>query len=233
MTERNKRFLIVQERLECHQSIFDEINETEHFDIRILKEPNTNKLRPASKVIVVVGTEEQAEHIRQHCLDTVQQTNDYVDDLLAKSSPRYKINYKVNIVHAKGDVFLSVHAAQSRKTAEGKAVIGTLESYLKELDENKEQDKKLIDTIRRYIALVNPESQYTWAKSTGNNYRLTYFDPNKSQRMQISVDHITVIVGDQQTRIQDAPERKERTDRKQPLFVLAVPLHGVISVYPS
>lgn len=228
---KNTRFLVVEERMGCHQSIFDEVNETEYFDIRILKEPNKSKIHPAVKAIVVVGTIEQAEHLREYCLNTVQQTNIRISELLSKDSTRYEIKYKINIVKADGNIFLSIHDAQSRQIAKGRAVIDTLNSFLNELNENKKEDKRLIDAIWKCLLIVNPDKKYTWAKSTGNNYRITYFDSDKAKRVQASVGNIMIVVGDSQTKIQDAPERKKRTDKKQPLFTLAVPLHGVISVY--
>lgn len=232
MPETNKKAWIVQERISCHQGIFDEVNEAEHFAIRILKEPNKGKLHPATKIIVVVGTSEQAEHIRQNCLNMVQETNSRIDELLNQNAPRYKIKYKISLIKADGDVFLSVREAQSRKVVPGKSVIEALESFIDKLDGNQKDDKERIEIIRKDISLLNPNQKYTWAKHTGSNYRVTYFDSEQSKRLQTNVGHILLVVGDEQTKIQDALERKERTDRKKPLFTLNLPIQGMISVYP-
>ena len=98
--------------------------------MRILKEPNQSRLHPAGKVIVVVETMEQAEKIRQHCINQIQQSNIHIEQLLNKSSPRYEIKYKINVVRASGDVFLSVRDADNRKTVSGSDVIKTLQSFL-------------------------------------------------------------------------------------------------------
>lgn len=226
-------FLVAAERTECHQSIFEEVTGTESLDIRILKEPNQSRLHPAGKVIIVVETMEQAERLKQYCMNQVQQSNIRIEQLLNKPSPRYEIKYKINVVRASGDVFLSVRDADSRKTVNGSAVIQTLQSFLERLDENKEDDKVTAEIIRKDIQKIQKNKKYTWAQSTGNNYRITYYDSNKSKRVQASVGNVMIVVSDTQTKIQDAPERKKRTDKKEPLFVIRLPLFGIVSVYPT
>lgn len=229
----DKKFLVIQERTNCHQSVFDEVIEAEYSDIRILKEPNKSKLHPAGKVIVVVETMEQAEKIRQHCVNQIQQSNIRIEEILKKTAPRYEIKYKINIVRASGDVFLSVRDADSRKNVSGSDVIKTLQSFLERLDENKEDDKATAEVIRKDIQKIQKNKKYTWAHSTGNNYRITYYDSDNSKRVQASVGNVMIVVSDSQTKIQNAPERKQRTDKKEPLFVIRLPLFGIVSVYPT
>ena len=226
-------FLVAAERTECHQSIFEEVTGTDTLDMRILKEPNQSKLHPAGKVIVVVETMEQAERLKQYCVNQVQQSNIRIEQLLNKTSPRYEIKYKINIVRASGDVFLSVRDADNRKTVSGSDVIKTLQSFLERLDEKKEDDKETAEVIRKDIQKIQKNKKYTLAQSTGNNYRITYYDSDVSRRVQASVGNVMIVVSNTQTKIQDAPERKQRTDKKEPLFVIRLPLFGIISVYPN
>ena len=226
-------FLVASERTECHQSIFEEVTGTESFDMRILKEPNQSRLHPAGKIIVVVETMEQAESLKQYCVNQVQQSNIRIEQLLNKSSPRYEIKYKINVVRASGDVFLSVRDADSRKTVSGSDVIKTLQSVLERLDENKEDDKATAEIIRKDIQKIQKNKKYTWAQSTGNNYRITYYDSDNSKRVQASVGNVMIVVSNSQTKIQNAPERKQRADKKEPLFVVRLPLSGIVSVYPD
>lgn len=225
-------FLVAAERAECHQNIFEEVTGAESLDVKILKEPNQSRLHPAVKVIIVVETMEQAERIRQYCVNQIQQSNIHIDELLSKQSPRYEIKYKISVVRAIGNVFLSVHDAEKRKAEKGSAVIKTLQTILVTFDETKEDDKKTADIIRSDIQKIYPDKEYTWAKSTGNSYRITYYDSEKTNRVQASVGNIMMIVSDDaQTKILDAPQRKKRTDKKELVFSLCLPLYGVISVY--
>ena len=226
-------FLVAAERTECHQSILEEVTGTDTLDMRLLKEPNQSKLHPAGKVIVVVETMEQAERLKQYCVNQVQQSNIRIEQLLNKTSPRYEIKYKINIVRASGDVFLSVRDADNRKTVSGSDVIKTLQSFLERLDEKKEDDKETAEVIRKDIQKIQKNKKYTLAQSTGNNYRITYYDSDVSRRVQASVGNVMIVVSNTQTKIQDAPERKQRTDKKEPLFVIRLPLFGIISVYPN
>ena len=226
-------FLVASERTECHQSIFEEVTGTESLDMRILKEPNQSRLHPAGKIIVVVETMEQAERLKQYCVNQVQQSNIRIEQLLNKSFPRYEIKYKINVVRASGDVFLSVRDADSRKTVSGSDVIKTLQSVLERLDENKEDDKATAEIIRKDIQKIQKNKKYTWAQSTGNNYRITYYDSDNSKRVQASVGNVMIVVSNSQTKIQNAPERKQRADKKEPLFVVRLPLSGIVSVYPD
>ncbi|MBR4320320.1 MAG: hypothetical protein IKI37_09480 [Oscillospiraceae bacterium] len=228
----NNLFLVAAERTECHQNIFEEVTGVKSLDIKILKEPNQSKLHPALKVIIVVETMEQAQQIRQHCVNQVQRSNFRIGELLPKKSPRYEIKYKINIVRAIGNVFLSVHDAEKRKAEKGSTAIETLQTILDTLDETKEDDKKTADIIRSDIQKIHPDKEYTWAKSTGNSYRITYYDSEKTNRVQASVGNIMIIVSDDaQTKILDAPQRKKRTDKKELVFSLYLPFYGVISVY--
>lgn len=230
----NNLFLVATERIECHQNIFEEVTGAESLDIKILKEPNRSKLHPAAKVIIVVETMEQAERIRQYCVNQVQQSNIHIEELLSQKSHRYEIKYKINIVKAIGNVFLSVHDAEKRKAEKGSTVIKTLQTILDTLDETKEDDKKTADIIRSDIQKIHSDKKYTWAQSTGNSYRITYYDSEKSNRVQTSVGNIMIIVSDDaQTKILDAPQRKKRTDKKELVFSLCLPILGVISVYSS
>ena len=227
-------FLVAAERTECHQSIFEEVTGTESLDIRILKEPNQSRLHPAGKIIVVVETMEQAERLKQYCVNQVQQSNIRIEQLLNQTSPRYEIKYKINIERAIGNVFLSIHDAEKRRVKKGSAVIKTLQTILNVLDETKEDDKKTADIIRNDIQKIHPDKEYTWAQFTGSSYRITYYDSDKSNRVQTSVGNVMIIVSDDaKTKILDAPERKKRIDKKELVFSLCLPLSGFISVYSS
>lgn len=226
----NNLLLVAEERAECHQKIFEKVTETDSLAMRILKEPNPErKLHPAGKVIIAVKTTEQAEELKQFCLNQIQQSNFRIEQLLNKNLPRYTIKYKINTVKAAGNVFLSVRSAESRKIVSGTAIINILQSFLEQLDE---KDKAAAEIIQKDLQKFQREKKYTFAKSTGNNYKITYYNSDSSKREQISVGNILIIISDTDTKIQDAPERKRRTDRKEPLFVLRLPLFGIISVYP-
>lgn len=239
----DKQWLVTL-RNELHESIFDEINDTEHKALEVLREPNKSKKQPAPKLIVVVESEAQALSIKENCLNLIARANESIKRELKDSIlPRYEIRYSINTIHSESDILLSISEAQRRKKMDGvkiKSKLRQLQGKLSlkqdlqhtflntERDKNKPAIKHIDDCIKK----IDDKKNYILAESTGCSYRITYFDGEC--RQQISVGNILIVVSSSDSDIQilDAPIRKQRSDKKDWLYCLGDE-YDTIYIYPA
>lgn len=114
---------------------------------------------------------------------------------------------------------LSVRDAQRRNKMNGvkiKDKLGKLQEVLtsKQEMEHKFYDVKAdkykdnIKSIGECINSIDDRQNYIFAESTGNSYRLTYYDGNN--RKQISVGNLLIVVSSSDIQILNTPLRKQR-----------------------
>lgn len=233
---------LVTIRQELHEIIFDEINDTEHKALRVLREPNKSKKQPTPKLIVVVGDEKQAQSIRENCLILIASTNESIRKELKDSAfLHYEIKYSINIVHSESDILLSVRDAQRRKKMDGVKVKSKLQTLQENLDAKQKMEHKFFNAeadkyknnikhIEYCINAVDDDKDYIFAESTGSSYRITYF--NGDYRQQISAGNLLIVVSSSDIQILDAPIRKQRSDKKDYLYCLGTE-YETIYIYPA
>lgn len=228
-------------RNELHESIYDEVNDTEHKALRVLREPNKSRKQPAPKLIVVVDSEAQALSIKENCLNLIANANESIKrELKGGAFLHYEIKYSINIINSKSDILLSVRDAQRRKKMDGEKIKSKLQISHADLvakqkmkhEYNAETDKynSAIKQIEKYIDILDDDTDYIFAESTGSSYRVTYFDGNS--RQQISAGNLLIVVSPSDIQILDAPSRKQRSDKKDWLYYIDVADLGTIFIYP-
>jgi cell division septum initiation protein DivIVA len=225
----NKQWLVTL-RNELHESIYDEVTGTEHKALRVLREPNQSKKQPAPKLIVVVKTVEQAQALKEKCFSLIASTNESIKrELKDGAFLHYEIKYSINIINSESDILLSVRDAQRRKKMDGEKIKSKLQISYDDLIEkqkmeheyfNAETDKYKSDikNIEDCINTLVDDTDYIFAESTGNSYRITYFDGEC--RQQISAGNLLIVVSSSDIHILDAPSRKKRSDKKYCLYYL-------------
>lgn len=230
-------------RQELHESVLDAVCNTEHTALRVIREPNKSKKQPAPKLIVVVKTVEQAHELKEKCLSLIASTNHSIERELKNSIYlHYELKYSINVIGSESDIVLSVRDAQRRNKMNGvkiKDKLGKLQEVLtsKQEMEHKFYDAKAdkykdnIKSIGECINSIDDKQNYIFAESTGNSYRLTYYDGNS--RKQISVGNLLIVVSSSDIQILDTPLRKQRSDRKQCLYCLNAADLGTFFIYPE
>lgn len=218
---------LVEVRKSLHQDIADTVKATEHTALRVLREPNISKKQPSPKIIIVVDTDKQAEELKDSVLASVRGTNNVIESQLSESLlERWEIRYKVKIVHATGDIMLSVKPAQYRETLSGEKVKEKLQELKSLLLYNIKETREVID---KCIDGIKPKKSYIYAKSTGSSYRVTFF--NDEIRQQVSVGNVLIVVSDTNSQIIDTPPRKQRSDKKDCLYDIPISTNYTIYLY--
>lgn len=237
----NTQWLITL-RNELHESIYNEINGTEHKALRVLREPNKSRKQPAPKLIVVVNSEEQALSIKEKCLSLIASTNDSIKrELKGSVFLHYEIKYSINIINSESDVLLSVRDAQRRKKMDGEKIKIKLQISHDDLVAKQKMEHEYfnakadkyetdIKDIEDCINSLDDDKDYIFAESTGNSYRITYFDGEC--RQQISAGNLLIVVSSSDIQILDAPIRKKRSDKKDCLYYLKTS-YDTICIYPA
>lgn len=227
-------------RNELHESIYDEVTGTEYKALRVLREPNQSKKQPAPKLIVVVKTVEQAQALKDKCFSLIASTNESIKRQLKDSAfLHYEIKYSINIINSESDILLSVRDAQRRKKMDGEKIKSKLqishddlvakqkvehEHFNAETDKYESDIKNMEDCINTLV----DDTDYIFAESTGNSYRITYFDGEC--RKQISAGNLLIVVNSSNIQILDAPIRKQRSDKKDCLYYLKT-AYDTICIY--
>lgn len=223
----NKQYL-VDIRRELHEDIHNMVTNAEYTALRVVREPNSYKIQPSPKIIVVVKTNKKAEELKSKCFNLIESANnDIKNELKGTVLPRYEIKYSINIINAASDILLSVHDAQRRKKMSGSDVKARLE--LLKIGLNKEKFADIIGDIDTCIKEICDTGKYILAKSTGNSYRVTYFNGN--HREQMSVGNLLIVVNSENIQIVNAPARKKRADKKKCLYCLNSG-YRTICIYP-
>ncbi len=223
-------------RHELHEDICSVVSNTEHKALMIVREPNSSQKQPAPKIIIVVGTDEQAEELKNECLNLIERVNSNIRNELKDSIlPRYEVRYGVNTIHSASNVALSIHSAQRRRKMQGSEVKKKLEQIKGTLNDRlsvvKCEDIAVISNyIDKCMGEIRDTSRYTLAEATGNSYRVTYF--NGEFREQISVGNLLIVVSSADIQIVNAPARKQRADKKEYLYYLNDGF-GEIYIYPA
>lgn len=218
-------------RENCHQAIYELVSKQEN--VKVLKEPNpNNRLHPACKAIVVVGSAAEAAELRDRCEQLVKDANDGLQKLVDQSSKsliRHPLRYKIRVIDTSGALILSMQDAEYRKTATGEEIIGQLYQCMREL--NTKTDAEQIEDIKAFCKTLDRKKRYTYARRTGCSYRLSYFDQNEQAHRQISVGNILIAISDTGSSVTEATKRKPRSDRKTELFQSYIHLYGIVKVY--
>lgn len=136
------------------------------------------------------------------------------------------IDHKLYTAHALGDVLLSAQKAYRRISIGGEELQNQIGAYIEHLLSVDIPDNELVKTQRDLIELIDPKKRYISAAFSGMNYRVTYFDTDMKRRLQKSVNDILIIIGNADTRILDAPPRKERSDKQPLIGIYYVPVAG-------
>lgn len=223
-------------RHELHEDICSTVSDTEHKALMIVREPNSSKKQPAPKMIIVVETDEQAEELKNKCLNMIERANNNIRNELKDSAlPRYEVRYSMNTIHSASDVVLSIHSAQRRRKMRGSEIKEKLRQSQFILNSSisavKCEEIAIISNyIDKCIAEISDTSRYTLAEATGSSYRVTYF--NGEFREQISVGNLLIVVSSADIQIVNAPARKQRADKKEYLYYLNDGF-SEIYVYPA
>lgn len=242
MKQKVDKYQLVIIRKELHEDIYNEVNGMEHKALTVLREPNKTKKQPAPKMIVVVHDEKQAETINENCRNLITRVNESIKRELKESAfPHYEIKYSINIVHSESDILLSVGDAQRRKRMNGAKIKSKLQKLQCQLDTRQKIEHNLLNTevdkykstiehIEQYINILDDDTDYIFAESTGCSYRVTYFDGNC--RQQISAGNLLIVVSPFDIKILDAPSRKRRSDKKEYIYRIDIGDLGTIFIYP-
>ncbi|MDE5772674.1 MAG: hypothetical protein K2I06_13820 [Ruminococcus sp.] len=221
---------LVTLRQELHASVFEAVCDMEHTALRVIREPNQSKKQPAPKLIVVVKTAEQAQELKEKCLSLIASTNQSIENELKNSAYlHYELKYSINVISSESDILLSIRDAQRRKKIDGEKIKSKLQishddlvakqkmehEYFNEKEDKYETDIKNIEDC---INSLDDDKDYIFAESTGNSYRITYFDGEC--RQQISAGNLLIVVSSSDIQILDAPIRKKRSDKKDCLYYL-------------
>lgn len=237
----NKQWLVTL-RQELHTSVFDAVCNTEHTALRVIREPNQSKKQPAPKLIVVVKTTEQAQELKEKCLSLIASTNQSIESELKNSAYlHYELKYSINIIDSESDILFSVSDAQRRKKMNGAKIKSKLQKLQCQLDAKQKMEHKLfnmeddkykfaIEHIEQSIDILDDDTDYILAESTGCSYRVTYFDGNC--RQQISAGNLLIVTSSLDIQILDAPSRKRRSDKKDCLYRIDIADLGTIFIYP-
>lgn len=222
----NKQWL-ADVRKSLHQDIYDTVNEAEHTAIRVLREPNFSSKQPSPKIIAVVDSDRKAEELKDKVLASVRETNNVIEaELSGTQLEHWKNRYKVKIVHATGDIMLSVKPAEFRETLSGNEVKIKLQELKSQLWYNIEKTREEID---KCINIIKPKKRYIYAKSTGSSYRVTFF--NNEVRQQASVGNVLIVISDNNSQIVNTPPRKQRSDKKERLYTIPISTNYEICIY--
>ena len=222
MEKANRRYL-ANLRKELHENIFNEINNMEYKALRVVRRPNERKNQPASKIILIVKDKEQADAIEKKCDSLIVSTNKSIRKAMGDSVYScYEVKYKIKICYSESDVVLSVHDAQRRKKKDGNEI----KRKLREL-----QNGANVEYIEDCIQHIKDNQNYILAESTGNSYRITYFDDNC--RHQVSIGNLLIVVSSSDIQILDGLPRKRRSDKKDYLYSVDIADSRVIYIYPA
>lgn len=135
------------------------------------------------------------------------------------------IKMKVDIVNATGDVALTVRPAQCRVSDKGSEIRQRIEVYLDHLRKQDPPDDMAISVAERLHDSIKARDLYISATDSGAQYRVTYYNYFDGKRYQRSVGDVLIVVGNEQTKIVEAPLRKARADKSAPL--------GIYYTYPA
>lgn len=242
MKDKVNKQQLVNLRNWLHESIYDEVIGTEHKAIRVLREPNKSRKQPASKLIVVVEDKSRAQTIKENCLSLIASANESIRRELKDSAfLHYEIKYSINIICSESDILLSVRDAQRRKKMDGIKIKSKLQTLQVNLEAKQKMEHKFFNTeadkyehninhIEDCINAIDDNKDYIFAESTGNSYRVTYF--NGDYRQQISAGNMLIVVSSFDIQILDAPSRKKRSDKKDWLYCLGTE-YETIYIYPA
>lgn len=209
-------------RSDLHDEIFIEVDDTEHTALRVLREPNQYRRQPASKMIIVVRSEEQAHALKKKCLNLIENANRLIlNEINGSTYKHYELKYSISIIHSVDDMMLTVSDAQRRYKMNGI----TIKSKLREV-----YGEKYGNDIEDCITGLDDGKNYIFAESTGKSYRLTYYDG--FCRKQTSVGNLLIVVSASGVRILDTPLRKRRNDKKKALYCLDIKSSQIL-IYPA
>lgn len=225
MSADKERLVTIRKNL--HTDIAEIVENTEHTELCVLRKPNEIRRQPASKIIVVVDSDCKAEELKKRCLKKISDANDDLESEFEEIPTNYgEIRYKIKVVHATGDIMVTVKSAQRRQTLIGEHIKDKLREIRNDL---LNCDSETADSFEKCFKLINSEKDYVFAETTGSSYRLTFF--NGENRQQESVGNIFIVVSDRNINIVNTPPRKTRADKKEWLYKIQISTNYAICIY--
>ena len=185
-----------------------------------LRQPSEERGRhKKGKIIGVVGSVTEAVTVKAEIISKLDDTNARlvaVGESAGLSVTPIKI--KVEIICPVGDVALTSTAAERRISIEGKELKQEIESYINYLREVENPNIVDINEAKELYKSIKDNELYISSTDSGNGYRVTYYNGLDGRRQQQSVRDVLLIAGEN-TRLVDAPKRKDRADRAKQLGI--------------
>lgn len=203
----------------------DSLNDEVIYHLPALITPDgqkSNIVRRKSKIIVWVNSAEAAEAFITKC--------EYI------SNGRAAFNIQTELIQ--GDISFSKKRAVKSKIVDVDEFIDVLESEIKidqfHIRENEEfkmyqknTDQLERDIFKRQIEIgdlkdnietisewskANGKSKIVLRKSSGDSYRISFFEPTIARRKQINLGDLLIVIADNKPNLIDSGKRKHRSD---------------------
>ena len=185
--------------------------------VRELRKPSDEQgKRKKGKIIGFVSSVTQGAQIKGEIQRKLSDTNAQLKALGGSAGLSVTpVKVKVEIISPSGDVALTEGAAQRRISLEGKVIRQEIKAYIDYLKKQETPDKKEIETAEGLYRTIKADELYIRASDSGNSYRVTYYSQIDGKRKQQSVCDVLLIAGNGDTKLAEAPQRKERTDKAE------------------
>jgi len=188
--------------------------------VRNLRQPSEERgKRKKGKIIGIVGSVTQAVQIKAEIEGRLADTNAQLVTLGMKTASITPINIKTEIINPSGDVALTETPAERRIPVEGKALRNEIKNCIEYLKTQEKTDDWEIGTTEELYKSIKASELYIRGTDSGYGYRVTYFSGMDGCRKQQSVCDVLIIVGNEDTKLVDAPKRKERADKAEQIGV--------------
>lgn len=185
-----------------------------------LRQPSDERgRRKKGKIIGVVGSVTEAVTVKAEIISKLDDTNARLIEVGGSAGlPVTPIKITAEIICPVGDVALTSTAAERRISIEGKELKQEIESYINYLREAENPNIADINEAKELYKSIKENELYISSTDSGNGYRVTYYNGLDGRRQQQSVCDVLLIAGEN-TRLVDAPKRKDRADKAEQLGV--------------
>jgi len=209
----------------CHAEVenyLHTLQEEKDTTVEIVRKSFEHYRRPSVAGVVTVSTKEKAIEVCETISKIVECHNQKLSNLPVKK----RLTYVVNMYPSGyGSPIITVSPAEQRRRMNLDELINfftELTELKKELEiyKNKEELEKDLEKIKELSFKLNPTKKYTLGITTGNRFKVTYYDVIKEKRVQVSLGNIAVFYGGEVDPPIYANPRKTRTDKKDYIEVV-------------
>ena len=196
--------------------------------VRNLRQPSEERgKRKKGKIIGIVGSVTQAVKIKAEIEGRLADTNAQLialdKETVLSITP---INMKIEIINPSGDVALTETPAERRISVEGKELRKEIRACIDYLRAQENPNEWEIGITEELYKNINARELYIRGTDSGCGYRVTYFSGLDGRRKQQSVCDVLIIIGNEDTKLVDAPKRKDRSDKAEQIGVYYKHLAG-------